>query len=122
MNGSIKDALKFDVDGDQLMLTSLAHIYQFGVWPEQDDVLKTITNPLHGISDSTFDAIQKYSLEYFNFAKGKDADKIKVTPLVNYVILRQLMDNVKSNSTLFNNINFNKKYVIVDNTKFINEF
>lgn len=122
MNGSINDALKFDVDGDQLMLTSLAHINQFGVWPSEDDVRKTINNPLHGITDTTLETIQKYSLEYFNFAKAKDADKIKVTPLVNYVILRQLMDNVKSNSTLFNNINFNRKFIIVDNTKFINEF
>jgi hypothetical protein len=122
MNGSINEALRFDVDGDQLMLTSLAHVYQHGVWPAEADVHSTFTNPLHGITDSTLENVQKYALEYFNFAKSKDADKIKVTPLVNYVILRQLMDNIKSNSVLFNNINFNRKYTIVDKTKFINEF
>lgn len=122
MNGSINDSLKFDVDGDQLMLTNLTHLYQFGVWPDEKDIRKTFSNPVHGISDVSFDIIQKYCLEYFNFAKAKNADKIKVTPLVNYIIIRQLMDNKKSNSSLFNNINFNRMYTIVDNTAFIDEF
>jgi hypothetical protein len=122
MNGSITDALRFDVDGDQLMLTNLTHLYQFGIWPTEDDIRKTVTNPLHGVTDITLDTIQKYALEYFNFAKAKDADKIKITPLVNYIILRQLIDNVKTQSTIFNNINFNKKYNIIDNTKFIDAF
>ena len=122
MNGSINEALKFDVDGDQLMLTSLTHLYQFGSWPAENDIKKTFSNPVHGISDTSFETIQKYCLEYFNFAKAKNAEKIKTTTLVNYIILRQLMDNKKSNSSLFNNINFNKMYTIVDNTNFINEF
>lgn len=121
MSGSINEALKPYVDGDQLMLTYLTHLYQWGYWPSENDIQKTFTDTNHRLTDTTFDRVQEYCLEYFNFAKNPDANKITVTQLVNYLILRQLMDNVKSQSDIFTNIAFNKKYIIVDNTKFIDE-
>jgi len=121
MSGAINKDLKPDRDGDQLMLTYLIHLYQWGYWPNESEIKKTFDDPRHGLTDTTFDRVQEYCLEYFNFAKGPDANKITVTQLVNYVILRQLMDNVKSQSDIFTNIAFNKKYIIVDNTKFIDE-
>jgi hypothetical protein len=123
MSNTTSSDLRFDRDGDQLMLLCLAYLYHYGKWPSHEEISKLLSNPKFDITDTAFDNVKKYVNEYFIFASAPKAKKIETTKLVNYVILRQLMDNVKSKtSSLFQSISFGKQYTIKNNIEFINQF
>lgn len=110
--------LQYDVDGHQLFLVYMAYMYQYGTWPTKENVKSLFCDDVK-INDTSYRMVQKYAMEYFNVL-GKT--KSTLSPLINYILLRQLIDNVKNGSKFAKEINIGQLFIIKKMNEFINAF
>ena len=115
---SLSKDLQYDVDGHQLFMVYMAYMYQYGSWPTKENVKSLFTDSVR-INDSSYVAVQKYAMEYFT-ALGKT--KSTLSPLINYILIRQLIDNVKNGSKFLKEVNIGRLFVIKKLNDFINNF
>lgn len=116
----INEVLQPDSDGAQAALVNLIHFYETGFYPKKDNVENLFLDK-NQFNTVSYETIQNYCMELFEQLNKSDT-KLQLTPLINYVALRQLMDDKKSNSKFYNQFKLNKKYKIIDEEKFITYF
>jgi hypothetical protein len=115
---SLSKDLQYDVDGHQLFLVYMAYMYQNGTWPTKENVKSLFTDVVR-LNDSSYVAVQKYAMEYFT-ELGKT--KSTLSPLINYILLRQLIDNVKNGSKFIKEVNIGEIFIVKKINDFINNF
>jgi len=115
---TVSKDFKFDVDGHELYLVNMAYMYQYGHWPTPKEIEGLFTDDLK-LNTSTYEAIINYSNEYFQ-ALGKT--KSGITPLINYVLFRQLMEGKTGNSKFAKQVTICNAYILKSVSKFVDSF
>ena len=126
---SVSNDLKFDVDGHELFLINMAYMYQFGHWPTINEVCELFTD-VKKINDSSYECVIEYSNEYFEALGKMNKSKTKkpkitksgITPLINYILLRQLMDGKIGTSKFAKEIKIDNLYQMKNSPKFVDSF
>jgi hypothetical protein len=120
VNKTITEVLQPDSDGAQAALVNLIYFYENGFYPKKTDIENLFLDKSQ-FNTISYETLQSYCMELFQQLKASDT-KLQLTPLINYIALRQLMDDKKSNSKFYNQFRLNKKYKIIDEEKFITYF
>jgi hypothetical protein len=107
-------------DGHQLFLVVISYFIQFGHFPLKDKVKSLFRdNSNIPISKSAFELVCKYAKEYLTTLG--DA-KTTISPLINYVLFRQLMDGKKFDSHFVNTVKLPTNYIIKKEKAFVDYF
>jgi hypothetical protein len=115
---SLSNDYIYDADGYQLFLTNMAYFIQTGNFPTKNKVKELFTDDIK-ITDESYKKVQEYSLEYFT-ALGKS--KSTLTPLINFICLRQLLDGKKNGSKFLKEVGLDGAYIVNKPNKFVDWF
>jgi hypothetical protein len=112
---------KDDRDGHQLYLVVMAYFVQFGKFPSKEKIKQLFADNsgIISISNSAFELVIKYTNEYFRILGDT---KSTLTPLINYVLYRQLMDAKKLDSDFVKSVVIPANYIIKNENEFGNYF
>jgi hypothetical protein len=116
---SLSNDLKYYSDGYQLFLTQMSYFLQYGEFPTKLQIQKELFGDNIKINKSSYEKIQEYCLEYF---KAFGDTKSTITPLINYICIRQLLDNKKSQSNFMKQIGLSDSYIVKNTIELVNYF
>jgi hypothetical protein len=126
---TVSSDYKFDVDGHELYLVNMAYMYQFGHWPTIKEIEEIFTDTKK-INDTSYERVIEYSNEYFESlgkvnksnTKKPKVTKTAITPLINYILFRQLMDGKIGTSKFAKEIKISDLYQMKNSPKFVDSF
>lgn len=116
---SLSNDLKYYSDGHQLFLTQMSYFLQFGQFPSKMQIQKELFSDDIKINKSSYEKVQEYCMEYF---KAFGDNKSTITPLINYICIRQLIDGKKLQSNFMKQFGFMDAYIVNNSIEFVNYF